>query len=90
MAQHRAGESAIGAMKQLKPTDRYPLRELWDEGAQRYTSDLDEMASVILKAANDRQGTARPETTAGQDLLDKWGVDLSSCRKKCLGPKINE
>ena len=69
-------------MKQPKPSDRWPLRKLWDDEAQRYTDDEEEMAEIILRHARARQGTARPTTTAGQRLLDDWAMDLSKCRTK--------
>ena len=81
MTNFTVSQETIATMKGLKPSDRWPLHELWDDASKTYTTDTEEMASIIIRAAKERQGEKRPPTTAGQAMLDRWGVDLSRCRR---------
>jgi len=72
----------VSQMRTLKDPPRHPLTELWDEAGQDYTEDEDRMAEILLDAALSRQGAnaVQEESTAGQGLLDGWGVSMAECR----------
>ena len=42
--------------------------------------DPSERTKILLSEAAQRQGLPRGDDAAGEDMLQNWGVDLSTCR----------
>ena len=56
------------------------LQELIDPDTGEATADPEDMVRIIKQAAVERQGVDPSDPSAGEQLLDDWGIDLSACR----------
>ena len=79
---HKPDSVMIQRLKALKQGRRLSVEQVWDDEAQEYATDLDEVANVFMRALRDRQGSRRGHPTAGQQLLDNWQADFSTCRER--------
>ena len=77
---HQHCESTVQSLKRMKEGKPTACCELWDEERQVFTSDRQRMAEMIQANTMERQGTPRAYPLAGQELLELWQPDFSSCR----------
>jgi len=84
---YRYAESTIRSVKRLKnQQSRMSFTELLDPEMNAFTQNVDEQATIIQREVLKRQGSlderAEPpaDPSAGQDLLNAWSADFSTCR----------
>ena len=73
-------DGAVKQLKELKACSWHSLERLWDEERQVFSDDPEDWTQVLFREAMSRQGLPRGSSNHGQDLLDRWGLNLSDCR----------
>ena len=64
----------------MLPNRRYQITSMRDDATGSYTSDGKEIGTIICQAGFERSGSDRGDPVGGQEILDNWPADFSSCR----------
>ena len=77
---HSFNQGVHSLMRDLNPTIRHEIHQLWDEKNKCFVDDGPGMARLILEGGHARQGIANDQPTAGKKFLDDWDADFSRVR----------